>query len=185
MVKKLTSTAAAMGLAASCAAAELPCKSVSVKKLPAYELAYVEYRGHYENNPGIYDKVLEPLLAWAVPNRLWSFPSSTKLIIIYPDSEAVPAAEKRMWMAITIPSDAKPPKGIRRMTLKEGLYAVGDFEISPHEFGRAWGFMYRWLSEQGYAPSDGYPFELKKNDSDEHREHKHLVEICVPVAKVD
>jgi len=157
----------------------------SVKKLPSYRVAYVEYKGDFENNPEIYDIQLEKLLKWAVPAGLWNFPGSTELIIIYPDDpESTPKSEQRMLMAISVPADTKIPGLYKSMVIPGGYYAVGTFEISPEEFGAAWGHMYgEFIPESGYRPAEGMSFEMKKNDSDEHPQKKHIVDICIPVIK--
>ncbi len=154
---------------------------VEVKKLPDYHIAYVEYTGDYEANGEIYDIVLQPLIDWAVEKNLWQFPEKTKLFIIYLDENN----EKKMRMAITIPEETKTPDFIHTMTLKSGNFAVGSFELAENEFGKAWGFLYSWIAEHGYSPAEGFCFEIKNNDSDEHPEKKHLVDICIPVEKIN
>ena len=159
--------------------------AVEVKELPEYHLAYVEYKGDFQGNAEIYDVILEKLLAWAIPNKLWDFPDVTKLILVYPDDESVPAEEQRLWLGITVPKGTSTPEGIDMLTLPEATYAVGSFEISAQEFGRAWGYMFgEWIPRNGYVPAEGYSFEIKKNDSDDHPEKKHLVDICIPVHKM-
>lgn len=157
----------------------------SIKKLPKYRVAYIEYKGNFENNPGIYDIQLEKLLKWAVPSGLWNFPGSTELIVIYPDDPlSTPKSEQRMLMAITVPDNVRIPSEYKSMVIPEGEYAVGRFEISNDEFGSAWGYMYgEFIPGSGYTPSGGMSFEMKKNDSDEHPQKKHIVDICIPVKK--
>ncbi len=181
MIKK------SIAIAAAGAAVITGCSKPQVKviNLPELHVAYVEYKGDYEANGEIYDIVLKPLLDWAVPAGLWNFPDKTKLIVAYPDSDETPKEKKRMWMAITVPEGTRPPQGIKLMDIPGGLYASGSFEISSEEFGEAWGYMYsKWIPENGYYPTDALCFEIKKNDSDEHAERKHLVDICIPVKKI-
>jgi len=176
-----------IAMAAVGAALFTGCKKDQIKvvNLPDFHVACVEYKGDYEANGEIYDVVLKPLLDWAVPAGLWNFPDKTKLIVAYPDDEKTPKEKRRMWMAITVPENTQPPKGIKIMDIPGGFYAVGSFEISASEFGEAWGYMYEsWLPDNGYYPSEGLNFEIKKNDSDEHAERKHFVDICIPVKKI-
>ena len=156
-----------------------------IKKLPSYYVAYVEYKGNFENNPEIYDIQLEKLLKWAVPAGLWYFPDKTKLIIIYPDDPySTPKDEQRMLMAITVPQNIIIPSQFKQMTIPGGKYAVGNFTISHDEFGHSWEYMYNdYIPGSGYIPADGLSFEIKGNDSDTHPEKKHIVNICIPVIK--
>lgn len=38
-----------------------------------------------------------------------------------------------------------------------------------------------WLPNSGYKPRDAYPFEVYRNDPRKHPEHKHIVDIYVPI----
>lgn len=159
--------------------------NTSVQKLPQYRLAYVEYKGDFENNPGIYDTQLNRLLKWAVPSGLWNFPGKTELIIIYPDDpHTTPKNEQRMLMSITVPAGTKIPPDYKSMVIPAGEYAVGRFEISAGEFGAAWNYMYsNFIPRSGVTPSGGLSFEIKRNDSDTHPQKKHIVDICIPVKR--
>lgn len=159
--------------------------TVGIKELPEYHLAYVECKGDFQGNDEIYDVLLGKLLAWAIPKKLWDYPGTTKMILIYPDdSRSTPKEEQRLWLGITVPEGTSTPDGIRTLTIPEAAYAVGSFEISAREFGRAWGYMMgEWMPASGYRPAGGYSFEMKKNDSDKHPEKKHIVDICIPVEK--
>lgn len=170
---------------AGCSGGSALKTGASIKKLPSYRVAYTEYKGDFENNPEIYDIQLEKILKWAIPAGLWNFPGSTELIIIYPDDpESTPKSEQRMLMAISVPADVKIPGVYKSMVIPGGDYAVGRFEISSKEFGAAWGYMYgEFIPKSGYRPAEGMNFEMKRNDSDEHPQKKHIVDICIPVIK--
>ena len=159
--------------------------NIEVKNIPDYNVAYVEYKGDFEGNGEIYDIVLEPLLDWAVKEDLWDFPENTRLFVMYPETEDSPEGEKTMMMAISVPENTETPGYIKTMILEGGEYAVGSFELADDEFGNAWQYMYEtWMPGSGYYPAENMPYELKKNDSDDHPEKKHLVDICVPVEKI-
>lgn len=186
----LLAVAAGLGLGSASPApeAEIPFGGmVEVRQLPGYHLACGEYRGDFQGNDKIYDVILEPLLAWAVPKGLWDFPGRTKMILIYPDDpETVPKDQQRLWLGITVPEGTEVPEGISIRRTGPGLYAVGSFELAAADFGRAWGYLLgEWIPANGYLPAEGCSFEIKKNDSDEHPEKKHLVDICVPVRRVE
>lgn len=154
---------------------------VTVVELPARRVAYVEQTGHFQNNPGIYDVLLQKLLAWAVPAGLWDFPRTTLIVCIYPDEPATPPDQQHLWLGITIPDTAVPPAGIQVRTLPAGRHAVGHFAIPADQFGPAWGYLYgEWMVQSGQVPA-GLAYELQKNDSSEDPEQKHLVDICIPV----
>ncbi len=168
-----------------CSQNSAPTPETSIKNLPEYRIAYVEYKGNFENNPGIYDIQLEKLLKWAIPAGLWNFPGNTELIVIYPDDpHSTPKNEQRMLMAISVPENIVIPSKYKSMIIPEGKYAVGRFEISSEEFGSAWEYMYsKFIPASGYIPSAGLSFEIKRNDSDTHPMKKHIVDICIPVKK--
>ena len=154
----------------------------TVEDRPALRVAYVEQTGHFQNNPGIYDVLLQKLLGWALPAKLWNFPQQTLIVCIYPDDPAAtPSDQQRLWLGLTLAGAATPPEGIRTLTLPAGPHAVGRFSIPSDQFGAAWGYMYgEALARLGRVPV-GLAFELQKNDSSEDPEQKHLVDICIPV----
>lgn len=160
-------------------------KTAEIRTLSPYRVAYVEYKGDFENNPEIYDVQLDKLLKWAIPAKLWDFPEKTKLIVIYPDdSQTTPKGEQRMLMAISVPEGVVVPSKFMEMTIPGGEYAVGRFVISAEEFGASWGYMFgEFIPSSGFYPSGGMGLEIKLNDSDTHPEKKHIVDICIPVIK--
>ena len=167
------------------AAAESPpglLEAVKLEKRPALRVAYVEQTGHFQGNAGIYDVLLQKLLDWALPAGLWHFPEQTLIVCIYPDDPATtPPDQQRLWLGMTLNTEATPPAGIQTLTLPAGLHAVGRFAITADQFGPAWGYMYgEWLTSSGHVPA-GLAYELQRNDSSEHPEQKHLVDICIPV----
>lgn len=174
-------------LSAACCFAGQPrglTAPVSVKELPEIHVVYTEYKGDHEGKGHIYDELLGKILAWAVPNGLWDFPETTKIIMIYPDPPSVPKDKRRLWLGITLEKKIPVPEALCEMTLPSAAYAVGSFEIPARQFGEAWSYMYgQWLPGSGYRAAEGLSFELQKNDSSEHPEGKHLVDICIPVCK--
>lgn len=67
------------------------------------------------------------------------------------------------------------------MTIKGGKFAVGHFEIGVTEFENAWNTTCVWMTESGYEPGDGNPYELYYADPENHPEHKFVLDICIPV----
>lgn len=84
--------------------------------------------------------------------------------------------------------------GIRASTWRSGGHRLGrkngklnsntgkDFEIDADGYETAWNAIYGgWLPESGYQPADGPCFEMCLNNPKEHPQHKHIVDICIPV----
>ena len=158
--------------------------SFEVKEMPEFQVAFVEHIGPYQGDGALFDRLLDQLVAWAGPKGLFNFPE-TALIIVYGD-ESSPDTPPSMRMCIGIPEGTPMPEGIREMTIPSGKHAVGRFEIGNDEFGKAWGMMYgNLIPSHGVRPGSGSAYEIKLNDFDEHPEHKHIVDICVPVETQD
>lgn len=182
-----TGLALAMGtLAAAAACAANPpglLEPVSLDHLPARRMAYVEQVGNFQNNPEIYDVLLGKLLEWAIPANIWNFPDRTLIVNVYPDDPSVPPENQRLWLGMTIDPGVVPPEGIHALDLPAGLHAVGKFLIPSDQFGTAWGYLYgEWLPQSGHVPAGAFAYELQYNDSSEHPEQKHRVDVCIPVA---
>ena len=69
------------------------------------------------------------------------------------------------------------------MAISGGKYAMARFELSDSsEYEKAWDTVFGvWLPDSGFQPADGPCYELYHNDPKEHPEHKHVVDICLPV----
>jgi len=67
------------------------------------------------------------------------------------------------------------------MKLESEKYAVGRFNINEKEFEKAWNTMCLWLSESGYQPGNGYPYELYYNSLEEDTKRRFILDICIPV----
>ena len=110
---------------------------VAVEDLPARRVAYVEQVGNFQNNPGIYDVLLQKLLDWALPAGRWDFPAKTLIACIYPDDPAAtPPEQQRLWLGITIPADAVPPAGIQVLTLPAGPMPSAGSRFRPTSSAR-------------------------------------------------
>lgn len=158
-------------------------KPVEVVELPPMRVAYVEQVGNFHGNGEIYDVLLEKLLAWAIPEKHWNFPEKTQIVNIYPDDPSVPEDQQRLWLGMTLETAAQPPEGIRLLMLPGGRHAVGRFAITSEQFASAWGYMFgEWMAQSAFYPGDGLSFEVQHNDSSEHPEQKHIIDICIPVS---
>ena len=150
---------------------------VEIKEMPELNVIYCRHTGQF-NQIG---KVYEKLMKWAGPRGLLNFPK-TKTITVYHDDPTITAIEQvRQSACISVDSDVKVDGEIGKMKLESGKYAVGRFEIDEKGFEKAWNTMCLWLTESGYQPGEGYPYELYHNSPDEDAMHRFILDICIPV----
>jgi len=153
---------------------------VEIKEMPAMNLVYCRHTGQF-NQIG---KAYEKLMKWAGPRGLLNFPQ-TKTITVYHDDPTVTAIEKvRQSACITVEDDVKVDGEIGKMKLEGGKYAVGRFDIDEKGFEKAWNTMCLWLTESGYQPSEGNPYELYHNSPDEDIKRRFILDICIPVKQL-
>jgi AraC family transcriptional regulator len=89
-------------------------------------------------------------------------------------------------ICITVPPDTPVRGEIGKMDMPAGRFAVARFEIGGDEFQQAWNHVYgEWLPKCGYPSDDGPCFEEYHYNPAEHPEHKHIVDICVPVKPLE
>lgn len=152
-----------------------------IKKLPAIDLAYVRYIGPYAGDEKLFAGLFGKIMGWAGPRQLLNFPE-TKAVCVYHNDPNVTEPEKlRVSVGVTVPADTKVDGEIGKMTLEAGKYAVGHFEISTDEFKNIWDNICGAIVAAGFEPADGPCFELYYNDASTHPEHKHILDICIPV----
>ena len=151
--------------------------NICVKEMPALQLVYTRHIGAFHLIGEAYGR----LMRWAGPRGLLSSPN-LKTVTVYHDDPQVTELEKLMQSAcITVEGPVKTEGEFGTMSLPAGKYAVGRFEITALEFEQAWNAVCVWLSESGYQPAEGYPYELYHNNHEEHPERKFILDICVPV----
>lgn len=157
--------------------------TVEVKKLETQNVAYVRNIGPYAGDGELFGRLFGKLLGWAGPQGLMG-PESQAFSVYYDDPKTTDPAKLKLDVCLTVPEGTKTSDGIDTMRVGGGLYALLKFEISPEEYGDAWTAVYsQWLPESGYVPEDRPCFEYYLNNPAEHPEHKHIVNICVPVRK--
>jgi AraC family transcriptional regulator len=150
---------------------------VEIKEMPELNVVYCRHTGQF-NQIG---KVYEKLMKWAGPRGLLNFPK-TKTITVYHDDPTITAIEQvRQSACISVDGDVKVDGEIGKMKLESGKYAVGRFEIDEKGFEKAWNTMCLWLTESGYQPGEGYPYELYHNSPDGDAMHRFILDICIPV----
>ena len=155
---------------------------VRIADLPEMPVAYVRHIGPYAGDSALFEGLLERLMRWAGPRGLLRFPE-TKLLIVYHDNPDVTDEDRlRTSVCLTVPPGTPVDGEIGSMSVAGGRYACGRFEIDSDGFGAAWDALFGgWLPDSGYQPDDRPCFELYLNDPATHPEHKHVLDICIPV----
>lgn len=147
------------------------------KEMPELNLVYTRHVGAFDQIGMAYEK----LMKWAGPRGLLSSPDA-KTVTVYHDDPNVTEMDKvRQSASLVVNQEVKTEGEFGNMKVPGGKYVVGRFEILPTEFEQAWNSVCLWLSESGYQPADGYPYELYHQDFHEHPEGKFVLDICIPV----
>jgi len=155
---------------------------VEVKELPQMHVAYIRHIGPYEGDAELFGRLFGKLFQWAGPRDLLRFPETKTLSVYYDNPDITDPDKRRVDVCITVPEDTKVEGEIGKTSIQGGRYAVARFEIAVEQYGDAWNAVYGgWLPESGYQPADGPCFELYHNDPEQHPEHKHIFDICIPV----
>ncbi len=148
-----------------------------IKEMPELKLVYCRHQGAFH----LIGQAYEKLFKWAEPRGLLNN-EDLKTVTVYHDDPKVTDPEKVQQSAcILVDEPIKTEGEFGYMTVPGGKYVVGNFEILPTEFEQAWDQVCVWLSESGYQPADGYPYELYHQECTEHPEGKFILNICVPV----
>jgi len=153
---------------------------IEVKEMPELQMMYVRHTGAFN----LIGQAYEKLFKWAGPRGLLNFPE-TKTATVYHDDPTVTDIENlRQSACITVANDIKPEGEVGKLIVPKGKYVVGRFEIGVMEFEKAWNSICLWLTESGWQPSEGFPYELYYNNHEEHPEKKFILDICIPVKPI-
>lgn len=156
--------------------------AVEVKSIPAFTVAYVRHIGPYKGNSQLFEDLFSKLTTWAGPRGLLDQPDLKFLNIYHDDPEITDENNLRLSVCVSVPKDTKVDGDIGKMEIAAGKYAVGHFEIDVDQYQDAWDYMFgEWMPKSGYQPNDGVCYELMVQDPEKHPEHKHVIEIHVPV----
>ncbi|MEL7121501.1 MAG: GyrI-like domain-containing protein, partial [Bacteroidota bacterium] len=154
-------------------------KSIEVKQLPDIHVAYIRHKGPYAGNSELFNGLFQKLMTWAGPRGLLKFPKTKTLIIYHDDINIADQSKLRTDICITVDKDDVVDGEVGKLTLENGKYAVGYFEIKGDEFKQAWEWIFgQWLPKSGYQPDDKPCFELYPS---EPKDGIFAVEICIPV----
>jgi len=150
---------------------------VIVKEMPGMQVIYCRHTGAFNQIGQAFGKLMQ----FAGPRGLLNSPD-VKTLTIYHDDPSVTEIDKvRQSACLIVHSDVKVEGEIGKMSVPEGRYAVGHFEIVETQFEQAWNTMCLWFTESGYQPGEGNSYELYYNDHTKHPEHKFILDICIPV----
>jgi AraC family transcriptional regulator len=155
--------------------------TVEVKSVPEMHVAYLRHIGPYAGDNALFGRLFGQLFSWAGPRGLVG--PETKVVSIYEDDPDITDEERlRVDVALTVPVGTSTDGEIGTRTIAAGTYAVGHFEILPHEYSEAWQTMMgQWLPESGWQCGDGPCLEMYLNEADDDPEATHIVELYVPV----
>ena len=155
---------------------------VEIRELEDMVVAYVRHIGPYKGDSALFENLVKKLMTWAAPRNLLNF-TETKMMQVYHDNPEITEEEKlRVSVCISIPDDTIVEGEIGKMTIPGGKYAAAKFELANDQFQDAWNMIFGvWLPNSGYQPDDRPAFEMCLNNPKDHHEHKHIVEIYVPV----
>jgi AraC family transcriptional regulator len=150
--------------------------NVIVKELPEMQAIYCRHTGAFDKIHEAFSKLMQ----FAGPRGLIGKDSHTATV--YHDDPSVTEISKvRQSACLIVNEDVKVAGEIGKMTIKGGKYAVGHFEIDVTGFENAWNTMCVWMTESGYEPGEGNPYEFYYADPENHPEHKFVLDICIPV----
>lgn len=155
--------------------------SVELRELPERTVAYLRHTGPYSGNAELFGQLFGKLAQWAGSRGLMG--PSTQFLSLYHDDPSVTDHNKlRVMCCCVVPPDTEVSGEFGKSTVSGGMYGVGRFEIDAKEYGQAWDAIYgTWLPKSGFQPDDRPAVEIYLNNPQTHPEHKHIVEICVPV----
>jgi DNA gyrase inhibitor GyrI/AraC-like DNA-binding protein len=150
---------------------------IEVKELPEIKLAGIMHIG----KPDKINKTYERLFKWAYSNGITNSPDF-KAVTIYHDNPRITETSKvRQSACVTADGDFLTGGDIVKFVIQKGRFVIGHFEIASVQFPKAWESLCVWVVEKGYAFRDGDYFEVYRNDSKTHPEHKFIVDICIPI----
>ncbi len=161
----------------------MPVKGkIDVQVIDDMHVIYLRHTGSYKDLGLVFEKFIHKLINWAAARDLMKN-TELKLLAIYHDNPEITEDEKqRTSVCMVVPEDVEGDGEVGKMVIPSGKYAIGHFEIDASEYGDAWNYLYgQWLSNSGFEPTDGFAFEMYRNDPNTHPEKKHIVDIYLPV----
>ncbi|MEQ9366750.1 MAG: GyrI-like domain-containing protein, partial [Leptospirales bacterium] len=159
---------------------------ITIQNLADMHVAYVRSIGPYKGDAELFRQLFDRLFQWATPHRLLENPA-TRILTIYHDNPEITEEEYlRISVCMTIPENLQVSGDVGRTILQGGQYAVARFSLKAPEYAIAWQGVYDvWLPESGFLPDDRPSLELYSRDSESAETGENLIDICVPVRKLE
>ncbi|WP_246157132.1 AraC family transcriptional regulator [Oceanispirochaeta crateris] len=156
------------------------------KDLHDMHIAYIRHTGSYAGNLKLFKSLHKKLMEWATPSGLTKNPQ-TKDLVIYHDSMGITDNDKlRISLGIIIPEGTRVSGEIGSLCISKGKYLLCRFEVHKDEFGQAWTQVFRTiLPQRGLQTDDGYCFELYPPNCYNKAKETTLVDIYVPIKRIE
>ncbi len=156
--------------------------TVDIVEIPGLHVAAIHHIGPYKGDVALFERLFSQLFAWAGARDLLQ-PETKVLAVYYGDPEVTDERQLSIRVCITVPEGTEGEGDVELMTIQGGRYAIAHFELDEDEYEAAWNALYgTWLPESGHQPDTARPaFELYRNDPREHPQHKHIVDIYLPL----
>lgn len=152
--------------------------NVISKEIEPIKIVYVNHIGIQDLDNAFYK-----IINWVTKKNLVN-EKELEVVRVYNDSFKITSPDKvRMEIGILLKQAVKPEFDIQYKEIKPGLCLVGSFEINLQELEKAWSSMYIWMNTNGYKPRENKPFEIIKNNFNEHPQKKCIIDLHIPVKK--
>lgn len=157
-----------------------PEMQVTVKKLPAYHVAYVRNWGPYSVEAGT--AAFTRLLQWA-DSRGYVNDDAIVVGVAWNSPYYTPPEKLIFDACITVPESTKVDRWINIQLLQGGDFAVHHCDIDIYRQEEEWmRFLLYWLAKSSYQPDDRPSYSIYYNTPDETLSTgRVLVDLCLPV----
>jgi len=154
---------------------------LGVSNIPEYEFLYSRISNGY--NPAIIQMAFKALYQFALKKNLFVSPEQF-IGIGYDDPDYTPVAKCRYDAGLILKNGL--PKdtdlcGFNRKKIKNGVYAVFEYEGKGDKFFNAWDVIFtKWLLKSKYVPANNPHLEMYKA-SERYAEGIYKADLCLPV----
>ncbi|MFD2169998.1 AraC family transcriptional regulator [Tumebacillus lipolyticus] len=155
--------------------------NITIKELPAYEVAYFRHVGSYMETYRAWQK----LGAFSAQHKLYP-PEQHFIGISLDDPSSVDEYACRYDACITIPPefDREGHEEVQFKTLPGGLFALYQFYDTIDKFGIIYQSLFgQWLPNSEYDADDRPCLEFSMNDPAQDPERKAKIDLYIPIRK--
>lgn len=150
--------------------------NVTVKEISPFKIVYTNHIG-VNGLENAFQKIID----WALKKKLVN-ENEVTVVRIYHDSFKITSPDKvRMEIGIPVKEAVTNETGMQYKEIQPKKCITGHFEIDLSEFEKAWSSMFIWMNEHGYKPAEEKPFEIIRNNYQEHPQKKCIVDLYIPV----